>query len=47
MGTNKISVKVKGKVWKNKSNGQKAVTIPKSCTIEEGDNVLIEKVEDK
>ena len=33
------------KVWKNKSNGQKAVTIPKGALIEEGDYVQIEKVD--
>jgi hypothetical protein len=29
------------KVWKNKSNGQKLVTIPKNCEIEEGGYVEI------
>lgn len=48
MNTSKTkTTKIKGKVWKNKSNQQKAVTIPKYCTIEEGDTVLIEKIEEK
>ncbi len=33
------------KVWKNKSNNQKLVTIPKDSEIEEGDFVEIKKVE--
>lgn len=32
------------RVWKNKSNGQKLITIPKKCKIKEGDYVYIEKV---
>ena len=32
------------KVWKNRSNNQKLVTIPTSSDIEEGDYVLIKKV---
>jgi len=32
------------KVWMNKTNGQKLVTIPKDSDIVEGDNVKIEKV---
>lgn len=32
------------KVWLNKGNGQKLVTIPKDAKIEEGDHVRIEKV---
>jgi len=39
-------MKVKAKVWKNKGNGQKLITIPKFCNIEDGDEVLIEKVEE-
>ena len=34
-----------GKVWVNKGNGQKLVTIPKDSFIIEGDHVKIEKVE--
>lgn len=33
------------KVWKNKLNNQKLITIPASSNIEEGDYVLIKKVE--
>lgn len=33
------------KVWKNKGNGQKLVTIPKDSNIREGDHVKIEKVD--
>ena len=33
------------KVWKNKANGQKLITIPSRCGIEEGDHVYINKVE--
>lgn len=33
------------KVWTNKGNSQKLVTIPKDSHIKEGDNVRIEKVE--
>lgn len=32
------------KVWKNKSNNQKLVTIPKKSNIEEGEYVEIKKV---
>jgi hypothetical protein len=32
------------KVWKNKSNGQKLVTIPKDCAINEGEYVNIQKI---
>lgn len=35
------------KVWENKTNGQKLVTIPKESYIEPGDYVKIEKVEDQ
>jgi len=31
------------KVWKNKGNNQKLVTIPKDCDIEEGDYVELIK----
>lgn len=34
------------KVWVNKFNKQKLVTIPKDCSIKEGDHVSIRKVED-
>lgn len=33
------------KVWKNKSNNQKLVTIPKNSNIEAGDYVKIKKIE--
>jgi len=33
------------RVWKNKTNNQKLITIPKDSGIEEGDYVKIEKVE--
>ena len=39
-GKNKVVMKV----WKNKQNNQKLVTIPKDCDIQEGDYVKIEKV---
>jgi virulence-associated protein VagC len=39
-------MKLRCKVWKNKSNGQKLVTIPKNIDINEGDEVLIEKSEE-
>ena len=32
------------KVWKNKGNNQKLVTIPKDSDIEEGDYIRIEKI---
>ncbi len=32
------------KVWKNKGNNQKLITIPKDCDIKEGDYVEIKKV---
>lgn len=38
-------MKIKARVWENKGNKQKLVTIPKYCDIEAGDEVLIEKVE--
>ena len=31
-------------VWKNKLGNQKLVTIPKNCTIKEGDYVEIKKI---
>lgn len=40
MGKEKIIVKV----WKNKGNQQKLITIPKDCKIKEGDYVRIEKI---
>jgi hypothetical protein len=36
-------MRMKRKVWKNKANGQKLVTIPKDSDIEKGDYVWIEK----
>ena len=38
-------MKFKRKVWKNKGNNQKLVTIPKDSDVEEGDSVWIEKIE--
>lgn len=35
------------RVWKNKSNGQKLVTIPKRNQIEDGDFVIITKIEEE
>ncbi len=37
--------KLKLKVWVNKSNGQKLITIPSFSTIEKGDQVWIDKAE--
>jgi len=38
-------MKLIGKVWQNKGNNQKLVTIPKNCDILPGDEVFIQKVE--
>lgn len=38
-------MRMKRKVWKNKSNGQKLLTIPKDSDIEDGDYVWIEKAD--
>lgn len=38
-------MKIKRKVWVNKGNGQKLVTIPKFSNIEDGDYVWLDKVE--
>lgn len=40
----KQNKKVIMRVWRNKFNKQKLVTIPKDCDIEEGDYVKISKV---
>lgn len=32
------------KVWVNKSNGQKLVTIPKDCDIESGEHIEIKRL---
>ena len=37
-------MRIKRKVWKNKGNGQKLVTIPKDSDVEAGDWVWIEKI---
>lgn len=37
--------KIIKRVWKNKQNNQKLVTIPKESSIEDGDYVEIRKVE--
>lgn len=39
-------MKFKRKVWENKSNKQKLVTIPKDSNIKKGDEVWIEDVRD-
>jgi len=36
-------MRMKRKVWKNKGNNQKLVTIPKDSDVEAGDYVWIEK----
>jgi hypothetical protein len=36
---------IRGKVWINRSNKQKLVTIPKYCEIQPGDLVRIEKID--
>jgi len=38
--------KIIKKVWRNKGNGQKLITIPKSSNIKEGDYVEIKLVGD-
>ena len=38
-------MKLNRKVWQNKANKQKLVTIPKDCDIEPGDRVWVEKIE--
>ena len=38
-------MKFKRKVWENKGNNQKLITIPKDCDIVAGDYVWIEKDE--
>ena len=40
-------MKIKRKVWINKHNKQKLVTVPAKSNIEKGDEVWIEKVEKK
>jgi len=40
-------MKFKRKVWVNKGNGQKLVTIPKDSDIEDGDYVWISCVKEK
>lgn len=37
-------MKIKRKVWINRGNGQKLITIPKDSNINSGDEVWIEKV---
>lgn len=36
--------KIIQKVWVNKTNNQKLITIPKDCEIKKGDYVAIKKV---
>jgi len=38
-------MRIKRKVWMNKGNGQKLITIPKDSNISEGDYVWLEKVQ--
>ena len=40
-------MKIRRRVFETKFNKQKLVTIPKYCEIESGDEVIIEKVEEK
>lgn len=40
-------MRIKRKVWVNKSNGQKLVTVPKDSDIDKGDFVWIEKIYQK
>ena len=40
----KKNKKIIMKVWKNRFNKQKLVTIPKDCNIKEGDYVEIKKI---
>ena len=47
MDGNKMKEQIIQKVWENKSNKQKAVTIPKDSGIEKGDHVIIRKVQIK
>jgi len=35
------------KVWRNKGNNQKLVTIPRNSDIKDGDYVIIKKIENK
>lgn len=44
MPEDKLPTKIIQKVWLNKSNGQKLITIPSNCDIKEGDYVEIKKV---
>jgi hypothetical protein len=37
-------MRLRVKVWMNKGNGQKLVTIPKNSDIEDGDEVWVENV---
>ena len=39
-------MRIKRKVWVNKGNGQKLITIPKDSDIEDGDYVWIEKIKE-
>jgi hypothetical protein len=36
--------KIIAKVWTNKGNNQKLITIPKDCKIKDGDYVKVEKI---
>lgn len=40
-------MKIRRKVWQNKGNKQKLVTIPKDSNIETGDEVWLEKIQKK
>ncbi len=39
-------MRIRVKVWKNNTNQQKLITVPKCCDIGEGDEVWIEKIEE-
>jgi len=43
--TYNIMARLKMKVWVNKGNNQKLITVPKCCDIKDGDYVWIDKVE--
>lgn len=39
-------MRIKRKIWENRGNGQKLVTIPKDSDLNPGDEVWIEEVND-
>ena len=40
-----MTAKIIMKVWKNKLQNQKLLTVPKDCDIQEGDYVELKKIE--